>query len=173
VWLCKNPSSSLPGGSLDKHERVVVKLPFDPPGTFNYEEDILRQLRHVPNVAQLLDVVHFTPDDRPARLGLVLPYYDTGGIPLHRSPYLLWSPTYPWLGLMARAGVVFASGDLSLGQHASDQLFADYTRQLLQVRSCPFPSGYHTMTMMRMTCHVVRRASAGHQGHTPARSNPS
>jgi hypothetical protein len=66
-------------GWLGKHERVVVKLPLNSPGKFNDEERILRQLRHVPNVAQLLDVVDFTPDDRPPRHGLVLPYYDAGG----------------------------------------------------------------------------------------------
>jgi hypothetical protein len=167
------------GGWSGNHEHVVVKLSLGSPDNLEREASVLSQLRQVPNVGQLLDVVNFTPDDRPPRFGLVLPYYDTGGTRLS-LPILIFSmvSTPCQCRVVCNAGAcAFTSDEVSTMQLSSDLLFAKYTKELLQVRGQPFSIAQKTTFLsicscydMSMTQLVMMVLCADANGHPRARS---
>jgi serine/threonine protein kinase len=75
VWLCHSAAAS-------GHEQreVVLKL-VETRERMREEARVLRQLRGVPNVAQLLDVIEHYPLNGASRAGLVMEYYPSGNAP--------------------------------------------------------------------------------------------
>jgi hypothetical protein len=71
VWLCQSAVNG-------REQQVVLKL-VDTRERAMEEARILKQLRGVPSVAQLLDVIHHSPPNGPSRLGLVMEYYPSSG----------------------------------------------------------------------------------------------
>lgn len=97
VWLCHRATT-------DGHEEVVVKL-VESWQCASEEAHVLGQLRHVPHVAQLLEVINCTLPDSTVCSGLVMPYY--------------------------RFSTANANG-ISAAQLDSDLNFSQYARQLLE-----------------------------------------
>jgi hypothetical protein len=82
IWLCHRALASTKGG----HEEVVVKL-IKSREQANEEARILAQLRHVPHVAQLLEVIDWSLPDRTVRSGLLMPYYRLSASDAHGTLY--------------------------------------------------------------------------------------
>jgi hypothetical protein len=81
IWLCHRAVTSTKG----EHEEVVVKL-VESREHANEEASILAQLRHVPHVAQLLEVVDCSLPDSTVCSGLVMPYYRLSAADAHGKP---------------------------------------------------------------------------------------
>jgi hypothetical protein len=81
---------------MDGHEEVVVKL-VESWQCASEEAHVLRQLHHVPHVAQLLVVINCTLPNSTVCSGLVMPYYclstDAHGMPHpHMCAQFSWYP---------------------------------------------------------------------------------
>jgi len=123
IWLCHR------GGTSGGHEEVVVKLV----GSREHaseEARVLRQLRHVPHVAQLLEVVDCGLPDSTFCSGLVMPYYPLSAADAHgiRFPAIAHSILSYVDGVMP---------GISSAQLDSDIKFTRYARQLLEAQTPP------------------------------------
>lgn len=74
VWLCRSSAAA----SGHEQREVVLKL-VETRERMREEARVLRQLRGVPNVAQLLDVIEHYPLNGASRAGLVMEYYPSSG----------------------------------------------------------------------------------------------
>ncbi len=75
VWLCHSVAAS-----GHEQQEVVLKL-VETRERMREEARVLRQLRGVANVAQLLDVIEHYPLNGASRAGLVMEYYPSGNAP--------------------------------------------------------------------------------------------